>query len=470
MTQMICLTSFPLVVSVLYFLFSILRLWRKRQQIKSEHGCQRPPNYPHTKQSKLLERWTIRFEQYGDTFAEILLGAPMIATIDPLNVQTMLGSNFKGFGVQPLRRSTTLSFLGEGVFTMFHFNVEIFIASLDSATRFVGPCAFTKSSHCLYLWRIFFQKLSMTLNDRMHSRTLMRTTFTRTNVANLPAIEKNTQKFFKLLPGDGSTVDLKPLNFSTLSTTLGKLAFLYRDKKYYDSIKVAHAFADFYVDKAIKYHTDGLSKEEPTEKDRSGHKYVLLHDMAMQTDNRNELGSQILHRYHHRECTTPTLLKPKRVGKDSSRAHGTSISRFTHDDLRKSKYLQNVIKERWGSSERWRPDGKSPIFIRKGTAIITPLYNPHRLADCFQLDGDKFIPSRWEDPSLRPGAAYIPFGWGIRTFPAQHLAEIEIAYILARMAQKWKYLECRDEVEEWVEELRVSTSSRNGVKVALIAE
>lgn len=118
MTQMICLTSFPLVVSVLYFLFSILRLWRKRQQIKSEHGCQRPPNYPHTKQSKLLERWTIRFEQYGDTFAAILLGAPMIATIDPLNVQTMLGSNFKDYGVQALRRSTTLSFLGEGVFTM----------------------------------------------------------------------------------------------------------------------------------------------------------------------------------------------------------------------------------------------------------------------------------------------------------------------------------------------------------------
>lgn len=42
----------------------------------------------------------------------------MIATIDPLNVQTMLGSNFKDYGVQPLRRSATLPFLGEGVFTM----------------------------------------------------------------------------------------------------------------------------------------------------------------------------------------------------------------------------------------------------------------------------------------------------------------------------------------------------------------
>ncbi|KAF7876931.1 uncharacterized protein EAF02_008151 [Botrytis sinoallii] len=207
----------------------------------------------HAKRSKLLERWTIRFEQYGDTFAAILLGAPMIATIDPLNVQTMLGSNFKDFGVQPLRRSTTVPFLGEGVFTMG------------------GP---------------FWQ----------HSRSLMRPTFTRTNVANLPAFEKNLQKFFKLLPEDGSTYfDFqKSFNFSTLSTTENWPSCIVT-RNNYDSIKVAHAFADIYVDKAIRYRTDGLSKEEPTEKDRSGYKYVRLHDMAMQTDNRSELRSQILH-------------------------------------------------------------------------------------------------------------------------------------------------------------------------------
>ncbi|TGO42061.1 hypothetical protein BHYA_0013g00650 [Botrytis hyacinthi] len=182
----------------------------------------------------------------------------MIATIDPLNVQTMLGSKFKDYGVQPLRRSATLPFLGEGVFTMD------------------GP---------------FWQ----------HSRTLMRPIFPRTHVANLPAFEKNLQKFFKLLPKDGSTFDLKPILcrlFIDTSTEflfgesmdmlspeqpvrsqefldafhygqfgtgrrlqLGKLAFLYRDKKYYDSIKVAHAFADFYFEKAIEYRIDHLSTE-----------------------------------------------------------------------------------------------------------------------------------------------------------------------------------------------------------------
>ncbi|TGO42060.1 hypothetical protein BHYA_0013g00640 [Botrytis hyacinthi] len=221
--------------------------------------------------------------------------------------------------------------------------------------------------------------------------------------------------------------------------------------------------------------------------------------MAMQTNNRNELRSQIPHVFlagHESSAITignslfqlsrnPSVWEKLR--QEVLEAHGTSISSFTHDNLRKLKYLQNIIKETLrlhpvaniASRKAYKdgvlprgggPDGKSPIFVRKGTVIVTPLYSLHRLADCFQPDGDKFIPSRWEDPSLRPGAAYIPFGWGIRTCPAQNLAEIEIAYTLAHMAQKWKYLECRDETKERVEELRVPTGSRNGVKVALVAE
>lgn len=76
---------------------------------------------------------------------------------------------------------------------------------------------------------------------------------------------------------------------------LGRLAFLYRDKRYQESIKIAHAFADSYVDKAIKYRTSRLANKQLDEEDKSGHKYVLLHDMAMKTDNRTELPSLIMH-------------------------------------------------------------------------------------------------------------------------------------------------------------------------------
>jgi hypothetical protein len=81
---------------------------------------------------------------------------------------------------------------------------------------------------------------------------------------------------------------------------LGKLAFLHRDKKYYESIKVAHAFADSYVDKAIEYRRNHLEKgsksiERPIGEDNGRQKTILLHDMALETDDRIDLRNQIMH-------------------------------------------------------------------------------------------------------------------------------------------------------------------------------
>lgn len=81
---------------------------------------------------------------------------------------------------------------------------------------------------------------------------------------------------------------------------LGKLAFLYRDKKYYESIKVAHAFADYYVDKAVEYRRSLIAEKDAKvasmpDDDTQGRNIVLLHEMALETDNRKELRNQIMH-------------------------------------------------------------------------------------------------------------------------------------------------------------------------------
>lgn len=110
----------------------------------------------------------------------------------------------------------------------------------------------------------------------------------------------------------------------------------------------------------------------------------------------------------------------------------------------------------------------SPVFVHKGTIVMSSVFALHRTGECWKPDPEAFRPERWEG-DFQPGPNYMPFGWGIRTYPARNLAEIETGYTLARMAQKYERIECRDEVVEWVEELRVSTSSRNGTKVGLIA-
>ncbi|KAK3369963.1 putative cytochrome P450 alkane hydroxylase [Podospora didyma] len=507
-------SSLPLVLLVAAYLVSTWMQTRHAiQRLKRQHGCQEPPRYPHkdpifgsdlfndsakhAKQFKLLDRWSTRYKKHGKTFAAIMQGTPAICTIDPTNLLAITTTNFNDYGVQPMRRDATLPFLGEGVFTMD------------------GP-----------FWE--------------HSRALLRPTFSRANIANLPAFEVHLQKFLKLLPRDGTSVDLKPLLcklFIDTSTEflfgesmnilnqkepqrsqdfldafhyaqqgtgkrlqLGKLAFLYCDKKYYESIKVAHAFADYYVDKAIEYRRShladkGVNLETFSDEDASKHKVVLLHDMAMETDNREDLRNQILHVFlagHESSaitignaifqlCRNPDKWERLRT---EVLALGNGTEHLTAEKLKGVKYLSSVIKEtvrlypvasmstRKAYKDTVLPTGggalgTSPVFVRKGTIISSSVYALHRISACWKPDPEAFRPERWEE-GVKPGPSYMPFGWGVRTCPARYLAEIEIGYTLARMAQLYERIECRDEVSEWVEELRVSTSSRNGTKVALV--
>lgn len=182
---------------LLYYLTTTLLAHRARQTQIKQHACLSPPSYPHTdpllgydlfksnmqsvKTSTLLQTWLHRFQKHSHTFSANFLGVPAICTVDPLNLQTIMNANFKDYGVQPLRREATLPFLGEGVFTM------------DGE-----------------FWE--------------HSRTLIRPTFNKTNIANLPVFEVNLKKFMDSLPRDGSTVDLKPLLCKLVCFPLGKCA------------------------------------------------------------------------------------------------------------------------------------------------------------------------------------------------------------------------------------------------------
>ncbi|KUJ16502.1 n-alkane-inducible cytochrome P450 [Mollisia scopiformis] len=483
---------------------------RIRQKYAKLFGCKDAPRYPHkgpifgldlffdnqehAKTFTLLETWTTRFEKYGHTFRANFLGSSAICTIDPVNIQVVHGSNFKDYGVQPLRRAATLPFLGEGVFTM------------DGA-----------------FWE--------------YSRNLIRPTFNKTNVTNLSAFEVNLKKFFDLLPRDGSTVDLKPfvcrlfidtsteflfgesMNILAIKSParsqefldafhyglrgtgarlqLGKLDFLYRDKKWRDSIKVAHAFAHHYVDKAIQYRNNRLAEDNSLSSksyktDDARHKYVLLHEMALETGKRDVLRNQIMHVFLAGHESSAVAIgnaifqlcrNPDMWNKLKSEVLDREKEPLTPDALKNMRYLQNIIKEtlrlypvastatRIAYRDTILPTGggadrNSPVFVPKGSTVMTPVYAIHRLADCFQPNPNAFQPERWEE--LKPGSSYILFGWGPRTCPAQNMAEMEVAYTLARTAQEWENIECRDEVKEWVEELRLSTSSRNGTKVGLV--
>lgn len=178
------LTGGAAAILLLYYLIVAARLNARRRQLIKEHSCEEPPSRPSKdpffgidlflskikdiKSHTLLRSQITRFEEYGHTYTEKSFGKTTLFTIDPENLKTYYNTNFKDYGVQRIRRKPFYPLLGDGVF------------SLD------GPA-----------WE--------------HSRSLIRPTFTRFNVANFPALEVHFQRFLKLVPRDGKTVDLMPL-------------------------------------------------------------------------------------------------------------------------------------------------------------------------------------------------------------------------------------------------------------------
>ena len=142
---------------------------------------------------------------------------------------------------------------------------------------------------------------------------------------------------------------------------LGKMSFLFPDKKWRESMTVAHAFANGYVDKAIEFRRNFLAAQggreastDESEVDHSGQRYVLLHEMAKETGNRDELRNQILHVFLAGHDATAITISNAifHLSRDSNtwkKLRGEVLAAgdapFTFESLKSLKYLQYIIKE-----------------------------------------------------------------------------------------------------------------------------
>jgi cytochrome P450 len=95
-----------------------------------------------------------------------------------------------------------------------------------------------------------------------------------------------------------------------------------------------------------------------------------------------------------------------------------------------------------------------------------PFFTLHRNPEVFGPDPEIFRPDRWK--TLRPNWEFLPFGGGARRCPAQQLALYWIAYTIIRMALSFREIINKDEVEDYVESLKLNMESANGVKVSLV--
>jgi cytochrome P450 len=172
------------VLPLLWFSFILFRSYSARRDITKRHGCKPPTSltghrnifgldlvYLFLNSSRRgLEKLSVeeQFDVLGSTFQTQAFIKPVIKTIEPRNIQAVFASDADSFGNGPLRHFSFSPLVGDGVMT------------LDGARH-------------------------------ERARALIRPTFSKANIENETAYSMHLENFIKLLPTDGSTVDLQPL-------------------------------------------------------------------------------------------------------------------------------------------------------------------------------------------------------------------------------------------------------------------
>ena len=255
-----------------------------------------------------------------------------------------------------------------------------------------------------------------------------------------------------------------------------------------------HAFVDKHVEIALdKQRQIVRSGKTP---DSHQEKYILLHQMALVTQDPYDLRAQILNVFFPARDTTAIAfgnimfeLARHPHSWEELRAEVLDIGaqQLTFELLKSLETTKAIIKEtlrlhlpasrisRVALRDTVLPvggghDARSPLFMAKGTVIEMDLYSLQRDPRIWGSDAGEFRPQRWRAgrPLWEAGWQYEPFLGGVRMCPAQNQVLTQLSYLLVRMAQGYRAIENKDPHMGYVEEIKLTVESRNGVKIALI--
>jgi cytochrome P450 len=79
---------------------------------------------------------------------------------------------------------------------------------------------------------------------------------------------------------------------------------------------------------------------------------------------------------------------------------------------------------------------------------------------------DVFSPERWEHWQPKPWQ-YVPFNGGPRICVGQNFAITEMAYVMARILQRYERIASRDDAEKQFHKVEIVGTPGMGVKIAL---
>lgn len=271
----------------------------------------------------------------------------------------------------------------------------------------------------------------------------------------------------------------------------GKYYNFYNPKKFQESCKRTHDFVDYYVQLALN---KDVGEKELEKGVKEG--YVFLDELVQRTRDPIELRSQLLNILLAGRDTTASLLgwlfhylirnpevlaKLRRAVLDDFGTYDNP-EEVTFAKLKGCQYLQHSLSEALrlepvvpSNSRRavkdttlptgGGPDGKSPVFIKKGTNVAYTVYIMHRNPAIWGEDAQEFRPERWV--GHKHAFDFLPFNAGPRICIGQQFALTSAGYCAVRLLQRFDRFENLDPVDVVQHMVTLTSRSDRGVKVKL---
>lgn len=406
-----------------------------------------------------------------NTMALRLAGVRIVFTFDPENIKAILATLFNDFALGS-RHTHFLPLLGDGIFTLDSHGWKNSRAMLRpqfsreqiSHVKTLEPHLQTLASHIrkadggvFDIQDLFFKYTVDTATDVLFGESVY-----CLRDGTVPELPPHDEFEGRAEFGEAFNVAQRYLAKRSYSQSF---YFLINPPAFRESCKKVHAFARYYVDKALSLDADELEK-----KSQKG--YTFLYELVKQTRDPKVLQDQLLNIMVAGRDTTAGLLSftlfelsrnPDVFNKLKQEIYDhfgsgsqADLDAITFESLKKCEYLKWVLNEvlrlypavpinfRDATKDTvlptgGGPDGLSPVFIAKGTTVVYSVYRTHRLEEFFGKDSNEFKPERWAE-NKKLGWSYLPFNGGPRICLGQQFALTEASYTIVRLIQMFPNL------------------------------
>uniref|UniRef100_A0A060TI55 ARAD1D43758p n=1 Tax=Blastobotrys adeninivorans TaxID=409370 RepID=A0A060TI55_BLAAD len=400
-----------------------------------------------------------------------LLGYNAFYSSNPENIRAVLTTKFDDYSYG-LRHDVFHPLLGDGIFTVsgsrWHQQRALLKPQFNHSQVYELDHFKHACTQLLELMRIYSQRGYFDMQDLAFKFTLDTTTLflfgesTGCLDDEMKRLHENGQD-----QAGKTCLFAEDFNKAQLWMTYRMMAqsfyWMVQGREFRGSVKRCQTYVDHYVSKAL------VKREKQQEEQQQQPRQSLLDELTKRTRDPRALRDQVLNLLLAGRDTTASLISlviallvrhqdiQRKLREAVIESMGVNEENISHNQLKRCKYLQNVINEtlrlypvvpmngRQVARDTVLPRGGGedetlPIFLPKGAQFAYSISQLHRNQSYWGDDAAEFRPERWVNHGPKHSWTFLPFSGGPRACLGQRYALTEASYAIARIMQQFKEL------------------------------